>query len=293
MDNITFGRYAPYSTFVHKTDARTKVLLLIVLMVTIFLKFTLWSTSLIMSGVYFVLMILLMIISKVSLLELLKSLKSMWFLLLFLMIVYVFLPNTSYSDRMAFYIGSYGVHWDAIYQSGYIFLRLLMMLSLTMVLTTSTKPMDLTYGLEWYSSPLKAIKFPSHEIAMTLSITLRFIPTLLDETKRIKKAQESRGADFDGWNIFRKISHVVSLIIPLFASAIDRSEELSNAMLVKGYDPKAKRTRFHKLRFSWRDLIALTLGLGVFGGVLALFIIDKNVAPIDIIKTIFGVEVGF
>ena len=293
MDNITFGRYSPYSTFVHKVDARTKIFLLIAMMVMIFFKFTLWSTSIILSGVYFIFFILLMLISKVSLLDLFKSLASMWILLIFLVVIYIFIPNPNYSDRIAFYIGTYGVHWDAIYQSIYIFLRLLIILMMTMVLTSTTKPMDLTYGFEWYMTPLKVIRFPVHEIAMILSITLRFIPTLLEETKRIKKAQESRGADFDGWNIFKKIGQIVSLIIPLFVSAIDRSEELSNAMEVKGYDPKGKRTRYHILKFGIRDLISMFICLCIFGGVLTLFIFDKNGTTINILNTLFNIEAGF
>lgn len=293
MDNITFGRYSPYSTFVHKVDARTKIFLLILMMVMIFFQFSLWSTAIILSGVYFILFIALMLISKVSLLDLVKSLASMWILLIFLVAVYIFFPNPNYSDRIAFYIGTYGIHWDAIYQSIYIFLRLFIILTMTMILTSTTKPMDLTYGFEWYMTPLKLIKFPVHEIAMILSITLRFIPTLLEETKRIKKAQESRGANFDGWNIFRKIGQVVSLIIPLFVSAIDRSEELSNAMEVKGYDPKGKRTRYHILKFGFRDLLSLIIGLSIFGGILTLFIFDKNGTTIDIVKVLFHVELGF
>lgn len=294
MDNITFGRYTPYSTFVHKVDARTKIFLLIALMVMIFFKFSLWSTAIIFSALYFVLFVALMLISRVSLLDFIKSLASMWILLIFLVVIYIFIPNPSYNqESIAFHIGTLNVYWDAIYQSIYIFLRLFIILMMTMVLTSTTKPMDLTYGLEWYMTPLKLIKFPVHEIAMILSITLRFIPTLLEETKRIKKAQESRGAYFDGWNIFKKMGQVVSLIIPLFVSAIDRSEELSNAMEVKGYDPKGKRTRYHILKFGIRDLISLVVGLGIFGGVLTLFIFDKNGTTIDIVKTLFHYELGF
>ena len=293
MDNITFGRYSPYSTFVHKVDARTKIFLLVTLMVMIFFKFSLWSTAIIFSALYLVLFIVLMLISKVSLLDLFKSLKSMWFLLIFLVVIYIFLPNPNYSDRIAFYLWNYGVHWDAIYQSIYIFLRLIIILMMTMILTSTTKPMDLTYGFEWYMTPLKVIRFPVHEIAMILSITLRFIPTLLEETKRIKKAQESRGADFDGWNIFKKVGQIVSLIIPLFVSAIDRSEELSNAMEVKGYDPRGKRTRYHLLKFGIRDLISSILVLGIFGGVLTLFIFDKNGTTIDVLNVLFKINAGF
>ena len=167
------------------------------------------------------------------------------------------------------------------------------MFCLTMILTSTTKPMDLTYAFEWYMTPLKLIKFPVHEIAMTLSIALRFIPTLLDETDRIMKAQASRGVDFSHGGLFKRFKAVISLIIPLFVSAIQRSEELSDAMEARGYDPRAKRTRYRKLRFSWRDIIAFLVGAAIFGGVLFLFIYDKRVETVDLFKMIFKINVGF
>ena len=185
------------------------------------------------------------------------------------------------------------MYWLSIYDSAYIILRLVIMMSLMMILTSTTKPMDLTYALEWYMTPLKLIKFPVHEIAMTLSIALRFIPTLLDETDRIMKAQSSRGVDFNHGGILKKFKAGVSLILPLFISAIERSEELANAMEVRGYDPSAKRTRYRKLTFSWRDIISFILVGGLIAGIIYLVIYDNNVANIDLIKIFFNVEVGF
>lgn len=152
--------------------------------------------------------------------------------------------------------------------------------------------MDLTNGLEWGMSFLKPIHFPAHEIAMTISIALRFIPTILDETNRIMKAQSSRGVDFTH-GIARRVRAIVSLIIPLFVSAIERSEELANAMEARGYDPRAKRTHFHVMKFKLVDLVSLLIVLAVFGGVLTLFIFDKNVGTVNIIETLFNVDPGF
>ena len=133
------------------------------------------------------------------------------------------------------------------------------MIALTLVLTSTTKPMDLTYALEWYMTPFKLIGFPAHEIAMTVSIALRFIPTLLEETMRIMKAQESRGVDFKHGKLSSRLRAIISLIVPLFVSSFQRSEELADAMEARGYDPKAKRTRFNKLTFHLSDLFALLL----------------------------------
>lgn len=292
MANIAFGRYSSKNSFTHKLDPRNKIILVILLMVTIFLQFTNWSTTLIISGILVILVIIMMIISKVSLLELFKSMAMMWLLMIFLMIGYIFIPMSNYT-HIAFTIGNFNVYWDAIYQCGYIILRIFMMLAFTMILTSTTKPMELTYGIEWYMLPLKVIKFPVSEIAMTLSIALRFIPTLLEETNRIMKAQASRGVDFTRGGLGKRLKAIITLIIPLFVSAIERSEELSNAMEARGYDPKAKRSKYRILHFSYRDIIAFLIVLLIFAGVLTLFIFDKNGREIDIIKFFFNVDVGF
>ena len=292
MSSMTFGRYTFRDTYVHKMDARNKILLMILCMVGIFFQFKMWSTSLLLSGVYLVLLVVLMIISKVNILQLFKSLSGMWIFIIFLMAIYIFIPNNNYYLPTAFNIGSLAVKWDAFCQSGYIILRLILMIALTMVLTSTTKPMDMTYAFEWYMTPLKPIKFPAHEIAMTLSIALRFIPTLLDETERIMKAQASRGVDFNHGGLFKRFGAVIALIIPLFISALERSEELANAMIVRGYDPKAKRTRYRLLRFSWRDLIAFLLVASAFAGIIVLFVFDKRGESLDLIQIIFKVK-GF
>lgn len=293
MNNVTFGRYTPYNTFVHKLDPRNKILILILLMVAIFLKFTLWSTTLLLSAGMLLLLILLMILTRISFLDLFKSMKSMWFMVIFILAIYVFIPNNSYTMVCYRFNDHYAIYWDSFYQAGYIILRLILMISLTMVLTSSTKPMDLTYAFEWYMYPLKVIRFPVHEIAMTLSIALRFIPTLLDETDRIMKAQASRGVDFNRGNLFKRFRAVISLIIPLFVSAIQRSEELSDAMEARGYDPKGKRTRYRKLSFTYRDIIAFVIGGAIFGGILYLFIYDLNVETLDLFELFFHVNLGF
>lgn len=291
MANITFGRFTPFNTVVHRIDPRNKIFLMILLLVSIFLKVDSWSTTLILSGALLFVLIIFMILAKVSFLSFLNSLKAMWILLLFLLIIYIFIPNANYNpDHIAFYIGSFGVNYDSFYQAGYIILRIMMMLMVTMILTSTTSPMNLTYGLEWYMTPLKLIKFPSHIVAMTLSIALRFIPTLLDETDRIIKAQSSRGVDFQKGGLIKKFSAIISLIIPLFVSAINRSEELSNAMEARGYDPYAPRSKYRVLKFGVIDIISLLIVLVIFGGILTLVIWDKHIESVDIIFWISGAK---
>lgn len=289
MDNITFGRYSPLNTIIHKIDPRNKVFLLILLMAMVFFKFNIWSTNLIISGLMLILTLVLVFLSKIRIKDIFSSLASMWIMIIFLMLIYVFIPNSSY-ENVAFYIGSYPIYWDAFYQCGYIVLRLVMMLIITMILTATTKPLDLTYAFEWYMTPLKLIKFPAHEIAMTISIALRFIPTLLEEASRIMKAQSSRGVDFSSGGLGKKFKAIISLIVPLLISSFQRSDELANAMEVKGYDPRAKRTKYRKLKFTYRDIIAfVTVGL-LFGGLLTMLIYNYNVEEINLIKLIFNVE---
>ena len=292
MNNLTFGRYSPFNTFIHKLDPRNKIFLMILFYVCIFLKVTSWSSTLIMSGLVLIFLVVVTIIAKVSFVSLLKSLGAMWILFVFLLVIYIFVPNPEYK-MVAFYINNYPIYYDSFYQGGYIVLRLIMMLLITMILTSTTKPMDLTYGLEWYLTPLKLVKFPSHIVAMTLSIALRFIPTLIDETNRIIKAQSSRGVDFNKGGFIKRFRAIFALIIPLFVSAINRSEELSDAMEARGYDPYAKRSRYRKLSFKWKDLIAFLLVAGLFAFLLYLVIHDGYFGRINIIKTIFGITPMF
>ena len=293
MNKLTFGRYSPKNTFIHKMDPRNKIFLLILLMVSIFLQFTYWSTTLVLSGVVLLSIIIFMIVARINFIDLFKSMATMWILIVVLFAAYIFIPMSTYS-HVAFYIGNFAIYWDAFYQAGYVILRIIMMLALTMMLTSTTKPMDLTYAFEWYMYPLRAIKFPVSEIAMTLSIALRFIPTLLDETDRIMKAQASRGVDFNRGRLGKRIKAIVSLIIPLFVSSIERSEELSNAMEARGYDPKAKRSKYRILKFSWRDIIGLFIVALIFGGILTLFIFDKRMeGGLNIIEVLFHINPGF
>ena len=276
MNNIVFGRYVNANSFIHKMDARTKIFLLILFSVGIFLQFSNNITNVLISCCYLGGVFILMLITRINILNLFKSLSMMWFMMLFLLIVYILTPIKEPNLPLAFTIFGKEVYWDAFVNMGYIVLRLTILISLAMILTSSTRPMDMTYAFEWYMYPLKIIRFPVHEIAMTLSIALRFIPTLLDETNRIMRAQESRGADFKHGSLFKRFGAIISLIIPLFVSAIDRSEQLANAMEARGYDPRAKRTRYKKLRANWRDIVALILSLAIFGGIIFLIVYDHN-----------------
>ncbi len=283
MNNISIGRYIPYNSKIHRLDPRLKLFSMILFMVMIFLRFGGAQTNymdFIVYGFIAVIILIIMAIAHVKLSLLFKQLKSLWFVVLILLIINLLMPN----DGPYFLIfNTLKIYHKALYDTAYIFIRLVLMISLTMILTSTTTPLDLTYAIEWYLTPFKIIKVPTHEIAMTISIALRFIPTLLDETDRIMKAQASRGVDFQNGKFREKVKAIISLIVPLLVSAFQRSEELANAMEARGYNPGAKRTRYRILKWKWLDTIALVLSLSLFA-----LILYVSIAKIDIVVLISG-----
>ena len=263
------GRYVNHNTFIHRMDPRNKFFCLVALMVAVFISYPTYEMTFIVGGAVATLIISLLLLAKVRILDAFKSLRVLWFFVLLLMIINVFAPPVN-AANVAFNIGKVSVYWEAIFQSLKIILRLVLMIMLTTLLTATTKPLDLTYALEWYMAPLKVIRFPVHEVAMTISIALRFIPTLLDETDRIMKAQSSRGVDFKHGKISSRLKAIVSLIIPLFISSFQRSEELADSMEARGYDPKAKRTRYRVLKFGGGDIVGFILCSIVLAGTIVI-----------------------
>ena len=285
MKSIALGKYVPYDSWLHRLDPRLKIFLTIFFMVLVFLPFRTWSMTFLMGGVLFLVALLLLIATHISFASMFSSLKSMWFMVVFLLVVYILVPQSiNPTLGVAWNVNGWVVYWDNFAQAGKIVLRLLLMLETTMILTSSTKPLDLTYALEWYLTPLKVVHFPSAEIAMIISIALRFIPTLLEDTIRVMKAQESRGADFKHGSIFKRVKNLTSLIVPLFASSFLRSEDLAYAMEARGYDPSAKRSRYRKSKWRLFDSFALIVGLLFAAG-----FIYMVAAKVDVFA-IFGVN---
>ncbi len=275
MKGLTLGRYAPFNSFVHRLDPRSKLLILVLMMIAVFYGYTSQVMTFVMGGILLLIIFVILLISRISLRQLFSSLRALWIMIIILLLINVLVPPIG-ASRIAFSLGSYHIFWESLLQSAKIVLRLVMMISLTLILTATTKPLDLTYALEWYMYPLKLIKFPTHEIAMTISIALRFIPTLLDETMRIMNAQASRGVDFEHGKIKEKIKAILSLIVPLFMSAFQRSEELANAMEARGYNPRAKRTRYRNLHWSMGDTLSLFLVVVLTAGVIVTSVMNWN-----------------
>ena len=249
MNNIALGRYLPLNSIIHNMDPRYKLMSMLILMVTIFLPSG--YIGYVIIGAFVLLALLL---AKLNFTMIFKAMKPMLFMLVFLTFVNALVLRTCYVLIDVF---GFKIYSDAIFRTLYITVRLLLMIMVTTILTASTKPLDLTLAIEDLLSPFKRFGFPAHEIAMMISIALRFIPTLIDETNRIMKAQASRGVDLKEGSFKEKIVAILSLIVPLFVSSFQRAEELADAMEARGYVPSATRTRYKQLVHGLKDYIML------------------------------------
>lgn len=284
MASFAIGRYVPYNSFLHKLDARTKIAATILLMVALFMDYPTWSMRALMGGILFIVLSIFLYVSKMKISSILSSLKSMWFMVIFLLIIYILVPKENNTLGVAFSINGFVVYYDSFAEAARIIMRLVMMIMITMILTATTRPLDLTFALEWYMYPLRVFHFPVSEIAMMLSIALRFIPTLLDDADRIMKAQSSRGVDFKHGKLKEKIVGITSLIIPLFVSSFIRSDELASAMECRGYDPREKRSRYRAYKFYFGDILSI-----IFVIALVALIMTVSITKFDIFG-FFGVN---
>ncbi len=249
MGNFTLGRYLPLDSPIHKLDPRAKIMAMLLLLITIF-----FPAGWIGYGVIFVSVSVVIILSKLSVSFIWKAMKPMLFMLFFLLVINALVLKTG---TVLFTIGSWSLYSDAVFQTLYIAVRLLLMIMITTCLTATTKPLEMTLGIEDLLSPFQKIGLPSHEIAMLISIALRFIPDLIDETARIIKAQESRGVDMKEGKLMERVMAILSLIVPLFVSAFQRAEDLANAMEARGYAPGLPRTRYKQLEMKKQDWFLL------------------------------------
>lgn len=253
MNNIALGRYIPMNSVVNRMDPRSKIAILFFLMIAIFIPAGFWGY------VPIVLFIILALsLSRLKLSFALRALKPMLWMMVFLLAINILVMHTG---TLLVSWGWFKIYSDALSQTAYIIIRLTLMIILCTILTATTKPLDLTLGIEKLLKPFEKIGLPAHIIAMMISIALRFIPTLIEETQRIMNAQASRGVDLENGSLMEKVRAILSLIVPLFVSAFDRAEQLANAMEARGYDPNKKRTRYAVLKIQTIDLAALSLAI--------------------------------
>ncbi|MFV0479949.1 MAG: energy-coupling factor transporter transmembrane component T family protein [Anaerorhabdus sp.] len=247
MNNFVLGKYMPLNSVIHKLDPRVKILAMLGMLITLF-----FPIGWIGYGVIGFFALLTIHLAKLKLNFIWKSMKPMLFMLLFLLVLNILVLKTGV---ILVQIGSFAIYSDAVFQTLFIAVRLILMIMITTVLTATTKPLELTLGIEDLLLPFSKIGVPAHEIAMLISIALRFIPDLIEETQRILRAQASRGVDLGEGKIKEKIMAILSLVVPLFVSAFQRAEELANAMESRGYNPDKKRTRYKVLKIQKRDWI--------------------------------------
>jgi energy-coupling factor transport system permease protein len=256
--SLIIGQYVPADSVVHKLDPRTKILMIFTFVIIVFFANNaysyLWLTVFSLSA---------SALTKIKPRFLLKGLKPVWFLIVFTFLLHLFV--TREGDVLTTLLG-FPVYSGALIQGFQISLRFFLLILVTSLLTLTTTPIEITDAIETLLHPLKKIKFPVHELALMMSISLRFIPTLMQETEKISKAQASRGVDFKTGPLKERIQAVVPLLVPLFVSAFKRAEELAMAMEARGYRGGEGRTRLRELEIVTRDYVAIGLFLVVMVG---------------------------
>ena len=261
LSDVTFGQYYPSESFVHKLDPRTKILLLIAYIVMVFVAKN-------FLGLFATLLFLLLIVavSGVPLGSVLKSIKAVIFLVVFTALLNILFYTPKEGDVHLFWV----VYKEGLIGAGFLALRLIALVMGSSILTLTTTPVSLTDGIESLLKPLSYIKVPVHDLALIMSIALRSIPTLANETERIINAQKARGADFDSGNLISRAKALIPVLIPLLISAFRRGDELGDAMDARCYTGSKIRTKYKKLTFGVRDLVAVLVVAVVLTGVILL-----------------------
>lgn len=254
--NITIGQYFPGDTMVHRLDPRTKILIVLMFIVSLFFINTFYPYLFILAF-----LVLSIAISKIPFSYVLKGLKPIALIIIITFVINVFMTK----GEVLFNIGPLTVTIEGLRQAVFMALRLIFLIVGTSLLTLTTSPISLTDGLESLLSPLRKFNVPVHELAMMMTIALRFIPTLLEETDKIMKAQMARGADFESGNIINRAKNLVPLLVPLFINAFRRADELATAMEARCYRGGDNRTRLNELKFTRSDIITLVLSTIFFG----------------------------
>ncbi len=260
--NIIIGRYIPGNSPLHKMDPRAKLLLIFFFVFIVFIANSVLTYALL--GIY---TFTIVILTKVPLRYILSGLKPILWVIIFTFILHIFL--TKEGDLLVDF-GWLKVYEGGVKQGIFIALRLLYLIIMTTILTLTSTPIEITDGMESLLAPFKKIGLPTHELALMMSISLRFIPTLMQETEKIMKAQASRGVEFTSGPIKDRMKAVVPLLIPLFISSFKRAEELAIAMEARGYRGGEGRTKLRLLQ--WRGLDTLMLAL-LFATAAVLFLL--------------------
>lgn len=262
LKDITLGQFFPGTSFIHRLDPRTKLIMLIVYIVALFTAYG-WIGY----AVVFVFLLSCILISKIPFKSLFRGLKPLVFILVFTAVLNLFLTD---GDTVWVKFWVFKITKEGVVRAVMMLLRILMLVAGTFLLTYTTSPIALTDGLESLLSPLKRIRLPVHELAMMMCIALRFIPTLIEETDKIMSAQKARGADFETGNLFQRVKALVPILIPLFISSFRRADELATAMECRCYHGGEGRTKMKLLHYTRLDFEAFIVGILLLGSIITL-----------------------
>ncbi|AWE09056.1 cobalt ABC transporter permease [Lysinibacillus sp. 2017] len=259
MEKMIFGRFIPGNSFVHKLDPRSKLLFVFTFIVIVFL-----ANNITTYAVLLVFTLLIIMLSRIRLYFLINGLKPVIFLMAFTLILHLLMTK---EGAVLLDLGFMKIYEEGLRQGIFISVRFLVLVFMTSILTLTTSSISITDGLETLLNPFKKLKLPVHELALMMSIALRFIPTLMDETDKIMKAQMARGSDLSAGPLKDRLKAVVPLLVPLFISAFKRAEDLATAMEVRGYRGGEGRTRYRQLNWTMKDTLSLFI-LVLIAGVL-------------------------
>lgn len=267
ISDITLGQFFPGYSVIHKLDPRTKILLAVLFIITVFL-----ANNPITLAFLAIITFALILLSRISIKVILKSIKPLVFILAFTAILNLFLTRGEGAPLVDFWIIK--IYEEGIVRAAFMFVRVIIfILSSTVLLTYTTSPISLTDGLESLLSPLKKIKVPVHSFAMMMSIALRFIPILVEETEKIMNAQKSRGADFSSGGLIKRAKALIPILIPLLVSAFNRADELATAMECRCYRGDKNRTKLVKLEYKARDIMWMIIFVLILTAVILLRIL--------------------
>ncbi|HKL73625.1 MAG TPA: energy-coupling factor transporter transmembrane component T [Clostridia bacterium] len=254
LKDITFGQYYPAESFVHKLDPRSKLIISIIYIAAIFLCKTYLAFA-----ICFAFLAICITASRIPVLSILKSIKAILFILIITVIINLFF----YAEgKVLFSFWKIKITLEGAIFASYMAMRLIFLVIGTSLVSLTTTPMSLTDGMENLMKPLKVVKFPVHDVAIIMSIALRFIPTLMEEINKIIMAQKARGASFDSGNLIKRAKALLPILIPLFVSTFRIADELALALDARCYNATQNRTKMKTLTFKMRDAIAFLISLG-------------------------------
>ena len=262
LKDITLGQFFPGNSVIHKLDPRTKLVLLVIYIVALFV-----AVSWISYGVMLAFLAFSIAISHIPVKKIVRGLKPMVLILVFTGMLNVFLTP---GETVWLQVWSIVITKEGVVRAVFMVARIMMLVAGTFLLTYTTSPIALTDGLESLLGPLKKLRFPVHEISMMMCIALRFIPTLIEETDKIMSAQKARGADFESGSLVQRVKALIPILIPLFISAFRRADELATAMECRCYHGGEGRTKMKLLRYKRRDLGAYGVGILLLAGIITL-----------------------